>query len=83
MRQSEKDRLVELAKDVVANLPDRKIVITPYVIQQEMKITNPRVAEDILVRLHSRKILLRPGVGKVYYINPNQPSAVSPYSSKF
>ncbi len=70
--------LENLAESVVKNLNPR-LAITPHIIQKEMGITSPRIAGGILSDLHDHKVLLKPGRAKGYYINPNQPRALSPY----
>ena len=85
MRQSDKDELVEFAVSAVKNF-NKRLAITPHIIQKKMSITSPKIAREVLVGLYHRKVLLKPGSGNVYYINHNPPSALSPilsYSSKF
>jgi len=76
MKTGDKENLEKRARSLINN-SNRKVAITPIRFQRDMGITNPSVAREVLSELHHKKFLLKAGVGRVYYINPNQPSSLS------
>lgn len=81
MKNGDKINLEKRARSLINN-SNRKVSITPVRFQRDQGITNPSTARYILSELHKRKVLLKHGPGEVYYVNPNQPRALSPYSSR-
>jgi predicted transcriptional regulator len=71
-----------LAESLTEN-PNRRVAITAHKIRGETGVRNLRTARYILTQLQQEGILLRSGRSETYYINPNPPSASSPYYSRF
>jgi len=82
IKRRDKAYLGKFAESVVKSF-SRKLIVTPHIIQRGMGITSSQTAREVLTGLYDKKILLKTGRGTVYYINPNPPSALSPYFSQF
>ena len=63
-----------LVRSLVGSNP--RVAVTAHRVGKVTGEMRPRVQRGVLDRLQQQKYLLK--VGSVYYVNPNQPSAVSP-----